>query len=356
MAKGRVAVAMSGGVDSSVAAALLKEEGYEVFGVTLRLWTLEDPEALPSHRRCCSVEAVDDARRVCQVLGIPFYLLNFEKPFQTHVVDYFCREYEKGRTPNPCLACNQVIKFDLFLRHARALGADYIATGHYARIERCSNYSRLLKAVDPLKDQSYVLFTLSQEELGHLLLPIGHYHKTQVRRLAASWGLPVAEKPDSQEICFIPNGTLHQFLRQRVASQPGDIVDGQGRVLGRYEGLAFYTVGQRRGLGLALGERYYVVGLDPERRLIRVGRDEELLRRNLSATDVHFISGQAPQGPLTVGAKIRYRSPEVPATLWPEADDGARVEFQEPQRAVTPGQAVVFYQGGEVLGGGTIRD
>ena len=351
----RVVVAMSGGVDSSVTAALLKEAGDEVIGVTMRLWSEERPD-LPTHyRHCCSVEAIDDARRVCQILGISFYVMNFERQFQSEVVDYFCREYRQGRTPNPCLACNQRIKFHLLLQKALALGADYLATGHYAGIDQVDGKYRLLKARDTAKDQSYALYTLGQDELKHLLFPLGNYRKDDVRSLAAKWGLPVADKAESQEICFIPDNDYHRFLSERLLPEPGGIFDTQGRRLGRHQGIAFYTVGQRHGLGLARGQRLYVTSIDAARNALVVGPEDELLGSSLHATAINYVSGQVPNGPTSISAKIRYRSPEAPATLLPQGR-GALVRFDQPQRAITPGQAVVFYQGEAVLGGGIIQD
>ncbi|MFH1485530.1 MAG: tRNA 2-thiouridine(34) synthase MnmA [Chloroflexota bacterium] len=354
MSKGRVVVAMSGGVDSAVAAALLKEAGYEVIGVTMRLWTLETPGIPTAHRRCCSVEAIDDARRVCQILDIPYYILNFEEEFQSHVVDYFCQEYARGRTPNPCIACNRHVKFNFLLEKALALGADYLATGHYARIVEDDGKYRLLRAVDSSKDQSYVLYTLGQRELRHLVFPLGPLRKEDTRRKAAVLNLSVADKVESQDICFITEGNYHVFLAERIASSPGELVDLAGRVMGRHRGVAFYTVGQRHGLGLASREPLYVVAIDPADNRLVVGGREELLRDRLMAGDVSFVSGEAPATPLGVTAKIRYKSPEARATLVC-VNSRVEVRFAEPQWAITPGQAVVFYLGEEVLGGGTIE-
>ncbi len=347
---------MSGGVDSSVAALLLKRQGYEVIGVTMRLWTVEREDLPPLSRRCCSVEDVDDARRVCQVIGAPHYFLNFEREFQQHVVDYFCREYDSGRTPHPCLACNDKIKFDFLLRRALFLDADYIATGHYARVRPNGSGFKLLKAADTKKDQSYVLFTLTQQELKRLLLPVGDFSKVEVRRMAAEAGLPVADKPDSQEICFIPDGDYRRFLGERLAPKPGELVDTSGRVLGRHPGIQFFTVGQRRGLGINgnSGRPMYVVRIDAATRQVVLGHEEDLLQADLWASRVNFTAGAPPSGPVEVCARIRYKSRESPATLVPH-QGWAEVRFHEPQRAVTPGQAVVFYQGEEVIGGGVIE-
>jgi tRNA-specific 2-thiouridylase len=356
MSKGRVIVAMSGGVDSSVAALLLKQQGYEVIGVTMRLWTVERDDVPPLSKRCCSVEDVDDARRVCQAIGASHYVLNFEREFQRHVVDYFCQEYDRGRTPHPCLACNDKIKFDFLLRRAMFLEADYIATGHYARIRPNGAGLKLLKGVDGKKDQSYVLFTLTQAELGRLLLPVGEYPKEQIRRIAAEGGLPVADKPDSQEICFIPDGDYRKFVAQRATPRPGNMVDADGAVLGPHPGIQFFTIGQRRKLGLSgnTGRPMYVVKIDPHSNQVTLGPEEALFRTNLWASGVCFTSGKAPAGPLDVTAKIRYNASGSPARLTSRGE-WAEVRFREPQRAVTPGQAVVFYNGEEIVGGGMIE-
>lgn len=353
MSKPRVVVAMSGGVDSAVAAGLLAREGYEVIGVTMRLWTLEDPEAPRHRRRCCSVEDTDDAREAAQALGIPHYVLNLERRFQESVVDYFCREYQRGRTPNPCLACNEHVKFDALLSRAVALEADFLATGHYARIDHVNGRYRLLRAVDGEKDQSYVLFMLGQAQLSRLLFPIGHHLKTEVRRLAAEMGLSVADKAESADICFIPDNDYRAFIAGRLGQQAGDIRDGQGRIVGRHEGVAAFTVGQRRGLGVAVGERRFVTAIDPARNLVTIGPEDELLADDLWAEHVRWVAGRPPPPGAAVEAKIRYRTPAAPAEVHPQGDD-AHVVFRQPQRAITPGQAVVFYQGEEVLGGGII--
>ncbi len=354
MGRKRALVAMSGGVDSSVAAALLLEQGYDVIGVTMRLWTLEDPLAPRHHRRCCSVEDTDDARAAADVLGIPHYVLNFERPFQTFVVDYFVAEYERGRTPNPCLACNRHIKFGPLLEYARAVGADCIATGHYARVRQGRDGYELWQAVDARKDQSYVLYMLGQAELSRVLFPVGEYTKEEVRAMARRLGLPNADKPDSADICFIPDGDYRRFVAERAGSAPGDIVDRQGRVLGRHPGIVHFTVGQRRGLPARGGQSpLYVLEIDATSNVIVAGPEEELYSDAVECEDISFVAGRPPDGAVPVEAKVRYRSPPVPALL---AVEGGRavLRFERPQRAVTPGQAVVFYQGQRVLGGGII--
>ncbi len=360
----RVAVAMSGGVDSAVAALLLVQQGYDVLGLMMRLWAEEDNDTSGqgSQRanRCCPPQGVEDARRVAQLLDIPFYLLNYEREFKAAVVDPFVGEYAAGRTPNPCLACNRHIKFGLLLERARSLGADLLATGHYARIAqgegRYRLLYRLLKSADRRKDQSYVLYMLGQRELGQLLFPLGDLTKAEVRGRAAQAGLPVGEKPESQEICFVGDEGYHPFLsRQAPASvRPGPIVDAAGRVLGQHQGLAFYTVGQRHGLGLATGEPLYVLRLDPAHNTLAVGPEEALGQQELLAGQVSFVAGYAP--PVSrVTAKVRYKAPEAPGTLLPLDEGRVRLVFDQPQRAITPGQAAVFYQGEEVLGGGIIE-
>ncbi len=345
---------MSGGVDSCVAAALLVQQGYEVVGVTMRLSGAYDAARPPGSRGCCSVEDVDDARRVCQIIGVRHYLMNFEREFQAHVIDYFCREYQLGRTPLPCVACNDRIKFDFLMRRASFLDADYVATGHYARILSDGDRWRLLKAESLAKDQSYVLYQLTQGELSRLIMPIGSYPKDEVRRIAADLGLPVADKPDSQEICFIPQGDYRSFLTERLQPRPGQIVDTDGRVLGEHAGIEFFTVGQRRGLGLATAVPLYVLAIDAPTARVVVGTQEHLDQATVWASGVNYIGGAPPEGPIAVTAKVRYKAPESPAVLTPHGS-WAQLRFHQPQRAVTPGQAVVFYQGEEVLGGGTIE-
>ena len=347
---------MSGGVDSSVAALLLHRQGYDVIGATMRLWDDEDAAITPDHQGCCSIEDVEDARRVCQLIGVPHYFMDVRREFQAHVMDYFVAEYQRGRTPHPCIACNDRIKFDFLMQRAEFLDALYVATGHYARIQPAvdSTGPRLLMGADPAKDQSYVLFGLSSEQLAHLLLPVGGYDKAEIRALAAEAGLPVAQKPDSQEICFIPQGDYRQFLRDRVQPQPGELVDTQGVVLGSHPGIEFFTVGQRRGLGIVTGERLFVTRVEPETRRVVLGTEQELYRPAVHVAKVNYISGVRPLEPFRVTAKVRYYGKPLPAVLEPLGAD-AVLRFDAPQRAITPGQAAVFYDGDELLGGGFIE-
>ncbi len=354
MTKGKVVVAMSGGVDSAVAAALLHSEGYDVVGITMRLWTLERDDIPAPHRTCCSVESVEDAKLVCEVLGVPHYFINFERPFKTHVVDYFTSEYARGRTPNPCLACNQYVKFDALMAKAVALGADYLATGHYARIAERDGSYRLLRAIDHEKDQSYVLYTLKQEEMKRLLLPVGHYSKPEIRAIASDFNLPLADKPDSQDICFIPDRNYSNFVAERVQSRNGPIVDISGKVIGTHKGIIYYTVGQRQGLGIASPQRLYVIDIDAENNTVIVGSEEDLFCHGLMAEEVNFISEEKQEFPIRASVKLRYRATDAEAEIYPSVDGCIEVRFIEPQRAVSPGQAVVIYKGDEVIGGGTI--
>jgi tRNA-specific 2-thiouridylase len=339
--KGKVAVALSGGVDSSAAALLLKEAAYKVIGIHMRLW--DSPR--------CDYQA-HQAENICRILDIPYHQVDLQKEFESCVVDYFCREYRQGRTPNPCVACNQYIKFGLLLDKALSLGADYLATGHYARVEHSRDGHRLLKAADVRKDQSYFLYTLTQEKLGHVLFPLGRHSKDEVKQMAKQAGLPTAAR-SSQDICFISQKNYGSFLSQRFSTQPGDIIDTWGRKLGQHKGIAFYTIGQRHGLGLASDKPLYVIRIEPESNRIVLGHEKELYSQKLIARKLNWISGKAPREPITAKAKIRYKFKEAKAIL-SFRNDSVDVHFAQPQKAVTPGQAIVFYNMDEVLGGGII--
>jgi tRNA-specific 2-thiouridylase len=357
-----VAVAMSGGVDSAVAAALLARQGLPVVGITLRIWpSLRPTDAGQRFDSCCSPGAVDDARGVAQRLGIPYYVLNYEEEFDREVIQYFAGAYLQGETPNPCIACNSRLKFGSLLARARGWGATRVATGHYARVEHdsASGRYRLRRAVDHRKDQSYFLYSLTQEQLAAALFPVGHLRKEETRRLAAEVGLAVAEKPDSQEICFVPRD-YREFLRERVgpAIVPGAIRDTSGAVRGEHPGVAYYTVGQRRGLGIGSHRPLYVIDLDPEKNEVIVGEERELWIREVVAESVNLSAVERLDAPRRVLAKVRYAQAPAPATAVPLSGDRVGLCFDEPQRAPAPGQAAVFYDAEDpdlLVGGGTIR-
>jgi len=356
--KQRVVVAMSGGVDSSVTAALLLEQGYEVIGMTMQIWDYAGYTAThdDSFGSCCSLDDVQDARRVAESLDIPFYVVNFEKDFQSRVIDRFCEDYFSGRTPNPCVLCNQTLKFELLMRRALELEADYLATGHYAQIVEDDGRYFLTKGLDSAKDQSYFLFTLSQQQMAHTLFPLGGMSKPEVRALAARFDLRVAEKPESQDICFVPDGDYVRFLEEQRGSDQlnGEIVHVSGEVLGHHRGIYRYTVGQRRGLGIGWTAPLFVVGIDVENRRVIVGEKEHLSRSSLTVFDCNW-SIATPDQPFECRCRIRYRHQEVAARILPGENGEVHVEFAQPQAGITPGQAAVFYDGDRVLGGGWIR-
>ncbi len=347
----KIVVAMSGGVDSSVAAALLREEGHDVIGATMQLWT-------PAERGNGGATAIADAMRVAGRLCIPHRVLDFRDIFSRMVITDFCREYRLGRTPNPCVRCNRYIKFGALLEKAREMGADFIATGHHARIEPDEAGGRhlLKKGVDPHKDQSYFLYALTQEQLSHTLFPIGNLTKDRVREIAGELGLPVATRPESQEICFIPDDDYPRFLKDFIpgADTPGPILDEQGNTLGEHQGIMSYTIGQRKGLGIAAAEPLYVTAIEPDRNAVIVGAKAQTYGSKLTAYNLNWIAAR-PEHPITVKAKVRYRHPEAEAAVTPHDGSDVYVRFAEPQMAIMPGQAIVFYDGDTVIGGGTIK-
>lgn len=356
----RVVVAMSGGVDSSVTAYLLKEAGYEVIGITMNLFELGcKNEKIDS---CCSLQAFEDARDVANKLGIEHYIVDYKTEFTQGIIDYFVDEYLRGYTPNPCVVCNSMIKFGLLLDKARQLGARYLSTGHYARIEQRDTRFVIKKGLDTSKDQSYFLYRLTQEQLSQAIMPLGNYQKADVRRIASLLGLKIADKPESQEICFIPQNNYQEFIRQRAKNRlvSGDILNSEGDIIGRHEGVAFYTIGQRRGLGIATGKPLYVISIDPIRNAIIVGDKGLLYSKRLTAKSMNWVSMPCITSKIELMARIRYLHKEVKAFVSPlrkentPDNDMVSVEFCEPQQAITPGQSVVFYKDDEIVGGGII--
>lgn len=355
--KPRVVVAMSGGVDSSVAAALLVEQGYEVVGMMMRLWS-DAAMGGDAHNRCCTPEQMSDARRIADHLGIPFYVLDTKAVFRDTVVQYFLDQHRAGLTPNPCMECNRQIRFEFLQKNALALDADFLATGHYARIDRGPDGRfRLRKGVDDAKDQSYVLSVLGQAQLSHALFPVGEYPKAEVRQLAQKYGLNVASKKDSQDLCFLGKHDYRQFLALHSPDvmRPGPIVLKDGRIIGEHQGLANYTIGQRKGLGVTSAEPLYVLGMNPHTNALIVGTQTQLGRDTLVARRMNWVSGSAPQGPFRAEVKIRYKARAVPAWVEPLDDGRIHVRFDEPLRDITPGQGAVLYDGDVVLGGGIIE-
>lgn len=352
--KNRVVVAMSGGVDSSVAAALLCEQGYEVVGMMLRLWSEPGSE---SFNRCCTPESMDLARRVARHLGIPFYVMDVRKPFENNIVKYFIEGYSHGVTPNPCMMCNRHMRFGTLLKRALSVGADFLATGHYAQLQQAAQGKiKLLRGIDSHKDQSYVLSVLSQDQLSRALFPIGKYSKHEVRKLARDFDLPVADRPDSQDLCFLAGGDYRNFLQRHAPhiASPGPIVNLMGSILGEHQGLPFYTIGQRKGLGISAPQPLYVIEKDTENNTLIVGIKEELGACELIARDTNWVSIEPPYVPIRAQVKIRYQAKETPATIHPLDGGRVRIVFDHYLRDITPGQSAVFYDGDFVLGNGII--
>lgn len=354
----KVVVGMSGGVDSSVAACLLKKQGYDVIGVTMQIWQDEDPEETAENGGCCGLTAVEDARKVAWSLGIPYYVMNFRKEFKAAVMDYFVDEYLHGRTPNPCIACNRYVKWEALLSRSLEIGADYIATGHYARILKLPNGRYTVRnSVTAQKDQTYALYNLTQDQLSHTLMPVGNYHKDEIRDMAEKLGLPVASKPDSQEICFIPDHDYASFIEEYTGKtmKPGNFVDLDGNVLGRHKGISHYTVGQRKGLNLAMGYPVFVVAIRPETNEVVLGNGQDVFTDVVRCNKLNWMAlDGVGEEEVSVNAKIRYSHKGAPCKIRRIGEDMVECRFDEPVRAATPGQAVVFYQGDHVAGGGTI--
>ena len=357
MAKKKVVVGMSGGVDSSVAAYLLKEQGYDVIGVTMQIWQDEESKIQEENGGCCGLSAVDDARKVAAQIGIPYYVMNFKKDFQEKVIDYFVDEYLHGRTPNPCIACNRYVKWESLLTRSMEIGADYIATGHYARVEQLPNGRYAIRhSATWSKDQTYALYNLTQDQLRRTLMPVGEYEKDQIREIAKEIGLQIANKPDSQDICFVSDDDYASFIEENADApiHQGNFVTPDGKILGKHKGIIHYTVGQRKGLGLALGYPAFVLEIRPETDEVVIGTYEESLTHTLRANELNFMSVEDLTEPMRVFAKIRYNHKGAWCTVEKTGEDEITCIFDEPIRAVTPGQAVVLYDGEYVLGGGTI--
>ena len=350
-------IGMSGGVDSSVAAYLLKKQGYDVIGITMQVWQ-QDKEYEEKEGGCCSLKSVEDARKVAYKLDIPFYVVNFKEIFKNSVIDYFVDEYMNGRTPNPCIVCNKFIKFDALLKKAMALGAQYVATGHYATIEKLNGRYVIRKSEDDKKDQTYVLYNLTQYQLSHTLMPCGTYHKDKIREIAKEIGLKVYNKKDSVEICFIPDNDHGAFIKKQLPHKikEGNFVDRKGNVLGKHKGIVYYTIGQRKGLGIALGRPMFVTDINPITNEVVLGSEEDIFKTELIAGDMNFIPFDKLQQPMEVEAKIRYSAKPSSAVIYPIENGKVKVVFRQKQRAITKGQSVVFYDGDLLIGGGVINE
>lgn len=357
MEKKKVVVGMSGGVDSSVAAWLLKNQGYDVIGVTMQIWQDEEEAAMEEHGGCCGLSAVDDARRVAAALEIPYYVMNFKKEFKENVIDYFIDDYLHGRTPNPCIACNRYVKWESLLKRSLDIGAEYIATGHYARVEKLPNgrYA-ICNSATAAKDQTYALYNLTQEQLSRTLMPVGEYTKDQIRAMADEIGLLVAHKPDSQDICFVSDDDYASFIEEESDQKipEGNFVTPDGKILGRHKGIIHYTIGQRKGLGLSLGYQAFVLEIRPDTNEVVIGMNEDLMTTRVRANKLNFMTVEDLEGEMRVFAKIRYNHKGDWCTVRKTGEDEIECIFETPQRAVTPGQALVLYDGDYVLGGGTI--